>query len=91
MFCGKPVIISDLEWSHELLDELECVCRVDVRNADQLTDSIKRILDNPEFAQKISQNSLHLSHKFFDYKTNMKKMERIMLDIIEEPHLSGPD
>ena len=82
MFCGKPTIISDLEWSHELLDELECVCRVDVRDSDQLTDSIKRIIYNPEFAQEISQNSLHLSRKLFDYRVNMKKMERIMLDII---------
>ena len=28
MFCGKPVIISDLEWSYELLDQFECVCSV---------------------------------------------------------------
>ena len=83
MFCGKPIIISDLEWSHELLDEFECVCRVDVRNSDQLSDSIKRIIYNPEFARAISQNSLHLSKKLFDYRVNMKKMERIMLDIID--------
>jgi glycosyltransferase involved in cell wall biosynthesis len=82
MFCGKPIIISNLEWSHELLDELECVCRVDVRNSDQLFDSIKRIIYDPIFAGKISKNSLQLVHKFFDYEVNMKKMERIMLEVI---------
>ena len=40
MFCGKPIIISDLGWSHELLSELECVCRVEVKNSDQLSSSV---------------------------------------------------
>jgi len=82
MFCGKPVIVSDLEWSHELLDELECVCRVDVRNSDQLFDSITRIMYDPVFSGKISKNSLLLAHKFFDYEVNMKEMDRIMLETI---------
>lgn len=82
MFCGKPIIISDLEWSHELLDELECVCRVDVRNADQLYNSVKRLISDPKFSGKISKNSLLLAHKYFDYEVNMKKMERIMLEVI---------
>ena len=82
MFCGKPIIISDLEWSHELLDELECVCRVDIRNADQLYNSVKRLISDRKFSEKISKNSLHLAHKYFEYEVNMKKMERIMLDVI---------
>jgi len=82
MFCGKPIIISDLEWSHELLDELECVCRVDVRNADQLYGSIKSLISDPIFSRKLSKNSLRLADKFFDYEVNMKKMERIMSDVI---------
>lgn len=82
MFCGKPVIISDLEWSHELLDELECVCRVDVRNADQLSNSITRLISNSRFSEKITKNSLQIAHKTFDYEVNMAKMEYIMLEII---------
>ena len=82
MFCGKPVIISDLEWSHELLDELECVCRVDVRNADQLSNSIIRLISDSRFSEKISKNSLQIVRKTFDYEVNMAKMEYIMLEII---------
>ena len=82
MFCGKPVIISDLEWSHELLDELECVCRVDVRNAGQLSNSITRLISDSRFSEKITKNSLQIAHKNFDYEVNMAKMEYIMLEII---------
>ena len=82
MFCGKPVIISDLEWSHELLDELECVCRVDVRNADQLSNSISRLISDSRFSEKIIKNALQIAHKAFDYEVNMTKMEHIMLEII---------
>lgn len=82
MFCGKPVIISDLEWSHELLDELECVCRVDAENSEQLADAVNRFIFDPEFSSRVSQNSLHLAQKYFDYTKNMKKMEAIMLDCL---------
>ena len=81
MFCGKPVIISDLEWSHELLYELDCVCRVDVGNADQLSETIIKIISDPSFSDKIIKNSLHLAHENFDYVANMVKMEKIMLDL----------
>lgn len=82
MFCGKPIIISDLEWSHELLDELECVCRVGVRDAGQLADAIKRLTIDSSFSDRISKNSLYLAHKNFDYEKNMKKMELIILHSI---------
>ena len=82
MFCGKPVIISDLEWSYELLDELECVCRVDVRNAGQLSNSIIRLISDSRFSEQITKNSLQIAHKNFDYEVNMAQMEYIMLEII---------
>ena len=84
MFCGKPVIISDLEWSHELLYELDCVCRVDVGNADQLSETIIKIISDPSFSDKIIKNSLHLAHENFDYVANMVKMEKIMLDLVSQ-------
>ena len=83
MFCGKPVIISDLEWSHELLDELDCVLRVDVKNPVQLAQAIKSLIDDNELLQALSKNSLLLAHKFFDYDINMKKMEAIMLSTLD--------
>ena len=82
MFCGKPVIISDLEWSHEALDELECVCRVEVKNADQLSKRIMCLISDSKYSATITKNALQMAHKYFDYKVNMERMENIMQDLI---------
>ena len=84
MFCGKPVIISDIEWSYELLNELDCVCRVEARNADQLADTIIRLISDPKISEYVKKNAMLLAHKYFDYKVNMEKMERIMLKLTSE-------
>ena len=83
MFCGKPVIISDLEWSYELLDEIDCVLRVDIKNPMQLTQALKSLIGDQELLETLSKNSLQLAHKFFDYDINMKKMEEIMLSTLD--------
>ena len=82
MFCGKPIIISDLEWSHEILDQVDCVLRVEVRNAIELSSAIELLFSKPVISKKISKNSLRLAHDYFDYEKNMRKMESIMLDIV---------
>ena len=84
MFCGTPVIISDLEWSHELLNQLECVCRVDAGDAAQLADAIYRLTTDQPLFKRLSKNSLLLAHREFDYEKNMRKMENIMFDIVGE-------
>jgi len=81
MFCGTPIIVSDLEWSHEILGDLDCVVRVEARNSSQLAQAMARVLGSFELAEVMSKNSLQLAHEFFDYETNMRKMETIMLGI----------
>ena len=80
----KPFIISDLEWSYELLYEVECVCRVDVKNAEQICHEIIRLISDAQFSERITKNSLKMARKYFDYKTNMAKMESIMCDIVKK-------
>lgn len=81
MFCKKPVVVSDLQWSYELLDE-DCIVRVGVRDSEQLTVAINKIVTNTEYAQNLASNALLIARKNFDYKNNMKKMENIMSGII---------
>ena len=84
MFCGKPVVISDLEWSYELLNEVECVCRVDPKNIYQISESIIRLITDTKFSDLIKKNALLIAHKYFDYEINMTKMERIMLELVKK-------
>ena len=83
MFCGRPVIITDLEWSHEILQESECVCRVKVNDANGLSDSIINIISNKKYSKFLGRNAVKVAIENFDYNDNMKKMEKIMFDMIK--------
>lgn len=79
MFCKKPVIVSDLEWSYELLSDCKCLLRVKVRDTDALANGIKYLIDNKSQRDAVASNAYDLAHKYFDYYANMKQMEDIML------------
>ncbi|MDB0021058.1 glycosyltransferase [Candidatus Pseudothioglobus singularis] len=78
MFCKKPVVVSNLDWSYELLSECECLVRVNVRDILQLSEALSNLIDNTELRMQISINAFKFAHKYFDYENNMKKMEKIM-------------
>lgn len=84
MFCGKPVIVSDLEWTNELVSECDCLFKVPVRNSKQLTDSMIKIIENGEVRKNLAKNALQHSSKYFDYEKNMRSMEKLMLKAIEK-------
>ena len=83
MFCQKPIIVSDLQWSYELLDD-KCIARVSARDSKQLTATINKIITNIEYAQNLADNALLTAHKYFDYKKNMIKMESLMIMEVNE-------
>lgn len=83
MFCKKPVIVSDLEWSYELLSDCECLLRVKPRDFHALADCIKFLIDNEVQRDRIASNAHTVAHKYFDYSANMKQMEEIMIASID--------
>lgn len=82
MFCAKPIVVSDLEWSHEYAEHSECMLRVTVGDSDELSRALERIINDEGLAEDLSSNALSCAHKYFDYENNMKEMEKIMLDAI---------
>lgn len=83
MFCRKPVIVSDLEWSHELLSDCGCLLRVKVRDSVELANGIRYLIDNKKEADRIAANAYALAHKYYDYYANMRQMEDIIVAAIE--------
>jgi len=81
MFCKKPIVVSDLQWSYELLDD-ECIIRVSVRDSEQLSTAIDKMIVNIEYTQNLAGKALLIAHKYFDYNKNMIKMENIMINEI---------
>jgi glycosyltransferase involved in cell wall biosynthesis len=83
MFCGKPVIVSDLEWTNELVNECDCLLKVPVRDSKQLANSVITVIEKGEVRKNLAKNALQHSSKYFDYEKNMKLMEKLMLMEIE--------
>jgi len=78
MFCKKPTIVSDLEWSYELLNGSDCIIRVPIRDSDSLSIAIMDLINNPDQMTQIASNALEYADKYFDYQKNMVEMEKIM-------------
>lgn len=83
MFCRKPIVISNLEWSHELLSDCECLMRIEDRNEVQLFENIESLINDSELAEELANNAYNVAKKYFDYEENMRKMEIIMIDGIK--------
>jgi glycosyltransferase involved in cell wall biosynthesis len=86
MFCKKPIIITDLKWSYEILSDANCLKRVNVRDSNHLTSALKDLIDNKELRMQMSTNALEWAYKYFDYEKNMIKMEKIMLQSLDYSH-----
>jgi glycosyltransferase involved in cell wall biosynthesis len=86
MFCKKPIVVTDLEWSHELLDDAICLERVPVKDAEESYKAIAHLIDDEAYRLKIADNALIEAIKYFSYTDNMKEMEMIMLDAVNGVH-----
>ena len=56
MACGLPIISSDLPFNDDILDDSNSI-RVDPNNIDEIADAIKRLQDDQQLRQKLSQNA----------------------------------
>ena len=83
MLCRKPVIVTDLEWSYELLNECNCLERVPVRDAEALYLVMKELIEDASRRSALSENGYREACKYFSYQENMKKMELIMQSAVE--------
>ena len=78
MFCKKPVIISDLEWSNEYFKNRKNVFKIKEINSKELAKEIEHVISSPNKTKIITENAYKIVKKFFDYRKNMKKLENIM-------------
>ena len=82
MFCQKPVIISDLEWSYEFLPK-NSVYKVSIKNEKKLVEGIIQLSQEKNLREKIARNGFKVAKEKFQYEKNMKKMELIMQKFLQ--------
>lgn len=83
MFCKKPVIVSDLEWSNEFFEREKNIFKVNSISPDELTNKILEIISNPKKAKIITESAYKIVKKNFDYRLNMRRLEKIMEESIK--------
>ena len=81
IFCNKPVIVSNLQWSYEYFDPKENYpLRVTPRDPHALADAIQFYIHNPTVSNEHAKNAKNKAKDIFDYTQNMSRLERILID-----------
>jgi glycosyltransferase involved in cell wall biosynthesis len=84
MFCKKAIIISNLEWSYEILPEDNVVVRVEPKNSGSLFRALEKLINDIDYRMEIAKNAKELAHKYFNYAKNMELMEGYMVNLIKK-------
>lgn len=83
MFCRKPVIVSDIPWSSEILSDSDCI-RVAPKSSSCLSKAVVSILDDPKYGDSIAESAYQTALHNFCYSENMAKMEELMLEVCDQ-------
>lgn len=77
MFCKKPIVISNIDWTNEILSKMDCI-KVTPKNIKELSEAIGFLINNDENRNSLAHHAYNTALDNFCYRTNMAKMENIM-------------
>ena len=80
LFCKSTVIVSDLNWTYDFLKNE--IIRVESNNHIKLYEKLKEIYFNRDLMKIEIENNYNRILDYYDYKKNMKKIEKIMMNTI---------
>lgn len=80
-FLGKPVIVSD-DPGMDFVRQGDFGLTIEYNNVKQLIDSIKRILDNPDFANELGKKGRKYVSENFLWENIAKKIEKLYSNVI---------
>jgi glycogen synthase len=75
--CGKMVLSTDLPYNRELIWHGENGWLIEPDNAEQLTQAINYLVENPLFTQKLGKEALQIVKDRFSWQNIARKTERI--------------
>lgn len=74
MMAGLPVICTDFVRWKEFVDRYYCGICVDPTNTDEIASAIRYLLDHPEEAKQMGQNSRRAVEEEFNWSVEEKKL-----------------
>lgn len=80
--CKKPIIVSDLSWSHEFFSNKDSLIKIAVRDADILLKILVDFFSNRPKYELFASKSNEIALEHFDFKTNMNKMDSLLQNLV---------
>ena len=75
MASGKPIVVTDIGPSRELLGE-GCGILVKVNDIESIKNSIIKLIDNPKLCMEMGMQGRHRVEKNFDLQQHVKSIEK---------------
>ena len=75
MASGKPIVVTDIGPSRELLGK-GCGILVKVNDIESIKNSIIKLIDNPKLCMKMGMQGRHRVEKKFDLQRHVKSVEK---------------
>jgi glycosyltransferase involved in cell wall biosynthesis len=84
MACETPVVASDLASNREWIFDHESGLIVEPRDVEGLSEAIIQYLSSKELRGRVGKRARGIVKENADHETNMKRMEEICLQLVEE-------
>ena len=84
MYCGIPVLATDLKPSRQFVDGFDCADFVDIEDADQTSDALIKLLNNPERCMKMGENGRKLVTEKYNWVNEERKLISVYKKLLEE-------
>lgn len=85
---GKPIVATNIISHTQVLSSDHAV--LVEPNKDSFADGIIKVLENPEFAQRLGKNAHEYAHEKFNYQNYMAKMRQIYQTLSPNPAVEKP-
>jgi len=82
MLAEKPIIVSNAGALPELIENEESGLVIEPHNAEQWADAILRIIDNPQFAEKLAHNGKERACKNFSIEKYTVNYENLYKELL---------
>jgi len=82
MAAGLPVIVSNFGEVRDFVDELQCGLAVDPINPVEISEAIKTLLLNPEYAMELGLNGRKAVFKNYRWSSEFNKIDNLYKQIV---------
>lgn len=85
MASGVPTIISRIPWTEYAMRDRENTYMIENIKPEKIAEAVIHLYKDKPLRDKIIRNAVATINEKFSYEKNMKRMEELMLELIQKP------